>query len=62
MTTANLLHGPAFGGHLAGSDIEHALERKEVFVLGRLDGAYLWDEDKWLWQPNDATPSTADFE
>jgi len=54
--------GPAFGGPLAGSNIEHELERKEVFVLDRMVGAYLFDEDKWLWQPNDAMSVSAALE
>lgn len=64
MTKPNPWHveicrGPAFGGPLAGSDIEQILERKEIWVLGELVGVYIFDEDKWLWQPNDATPAAA---
>lgn len=54
-----LHRGPAFGGPLAGSDIEHELERKEVFVLEQLVGAYIFLDGQWLWQPNDATPAQA---
>lgn len=51
--------GPAFGGPLAGSDIVHDQERKECYVLEQLAGAYIFDDDKWLWQPNDAMPAPA---
>lgn len=54
---APVFRGPAYGGPLAGSDIEHDSERKEVFVLGALAGYYTFDEDKWLFTPNDATAS-----
>lgn len=50
---APTFNGPAYGGPLAGSDIEHDLDRKEVFVLGKLVGIYVFDDDKWLWSPKD---------
>ena len=49
--------GPAFGGPLAGSNIEHDMDRKEIFVLGEEIGFYVFDEDKWLWSPKDAMPA-----
>lgn len=49
--------GPAFGGPLTGTDIEDALERKEIYVLGHQVGAYIFLDGQWLWQPNDATPA-----
>lgn len=51
---APVFSGPAFGGPLAGSNIEHDHERKEIFVLEKLVGVYLFDDDKWLWSPIDA--------
>lgn len=43
--------GPVYGGPLTGSNIEHNDVRKEVYVLDKLVGAYIWDDDKWLWSP-----------
>lgn len=51
--------GPAYGGPLTGSDIEHTDVRKEVWVLGKNVGAYVWDDDKWLWSPKGETLLTS---
>lgn len=50
--------GPAFGGPLAGSSIEHDDTRKDIYVCEKLVGFYMFDDDKWLWSPIDAIEST----
>ena len=50
-----VFRGPAHGGPLTGSDIEHDQDRKDVFVCNQLVGFYLYLDGCWLWQPSDAS-------
>jgi len=47
--------GPAYGGPLAGVDITHDEERKDIYVLNALVGHYVFLDDQWLWSPIDAS-------
>ena len=53
--------GIAYGGPYADAELDSAEERVDVFkdTTDELLGAYHFDEDKWLWQPNDAMSATA---